>query len=223
MLTPRLKTIYYHISKDKIADIGTDHGYIPIQFALDEKKHQAIATDINPGPLAMAAANIRKYRVTDQIQLRLGAGLDPIQPGEVEEIIIAGMGGEMIRKILENGNPTAKAACRLILQPMNAQYELRRWLYANGYFIHTEDLAAEGDHVYNILIAAAAQAQPPKSDIEYHLPQSLQNHPHFGVLWAKKYREFKKIRDGLLRSETKQKALILYYTDLLEQLERRKP
>lgn len=222
MLTPRLKTIYHHVTADKIADIGTDHAYIPIELILSGKIQQAIATDIKTGPLSIAAANIKKYGLSDQIELRLGSGLSPIHAGEVQEIIIAGMGGEMIKQILNADKKTAQSAA-LILQPMNAQYELRKWLQKNEYTIVQEDLALESYKIYNILIVHSGRVPPPEKDIFFHLPESLQNHRHFAAIWAKKHREFQKIRDGLLRSETKEEGLILKYTDLLKELERIKP
>lgn len=222
MLTPRLETIYHHVSADKIADIGTDHAYIPIELVLSGKIHRAIATDIKAGPLSIAASNIKKYGLSDQIELRLGSGLVPVHTGEVQEIIIAGMGGEVIKQILAASRNTAKSAT-LILQPMNAQYALRKWLQENGYTIIQEDLAAEGYKIYNILVVRSGKTPPPEKDIFYHLPESLQNHRHFAAIWAKKHREFQKIRDGLLRSETKEEGMISKYTELLNELERIRP
>ncbi len=223
MLTPRLKAIYNHVSAETIADIGTDHAYIPIELAITGRIRHSIATDINSGPLSIAAANIKKYGLTNKIELRLGPGLAPILAGEADEMIIAGMGGEMIRQILEEGRTVAQSASRLILQPMNAQYELRKWLASNHFRIDREDIATEGHKVYNILIITNGEMLFSEKDIYLHLPQSLQNHPDFGALWSKKHREFKKIRDGLLRSQIKNESLILKYTELLSDLERIKP
>lgn len=223
MLTPRLETIFHHVSTQNIADVGTDHAYIPIELARSGRIQHAIATDIHKGPLAIAAANVEKYGLIDKIELRLGPGLAPIGENEVEEIIIAGMGGEMIRQILEADQAKAKSASQLILQPMNAQFELREWLYQNNFKIIKEDIATEGHKVYNILLVTAGQMPLPQEDIFYHLPESLQNHPKFPALWAKKHREMTKIRTGLLQSANRNEGLILQYTKLLQDLERMKP
>lgn len=223
MLTPRLETIFHHVSTQNIADVGTDHAYIPIELARSGRIRRAIATDIHEGPLAIAAANVEKYGLQDKIELRLGGGLAPIRENEVEEIIIAGMGGEMIRQILQADEAKAKSAAQLILQPMNAQYELRQWLCANQFKIIKEDIATEGHKVYNIFLVTAGKMPIPRAEIFYHLPESLQNHPKFPALWAKKHREMIRIRTGLLQSANRDEGLILQYTNLLQDLERMKP
>ena len=130
MITPRLDLILKHISGHSVADIGTDHAYIPIRLA--QRRIRVIATDIRKGPLDMASVHVKKSGC--EVDLRLGPGLAPISAGETDDIVIAGMGGEMIIKILTADEEKAKSAT-LILQPMNSQYELRQYLYNNGYDI----------------------------------------------------------------------------------------
>lgn len=183
-LTPRLSCIASHVHAKTIADIGTDHAYIPIRLVQDGVCSHAIAADIRQGPLDIAGANIKKYGLADKIETRLGAGLSTIAPNEVEEIIIAGMGGEMIISILAQDEKTAKNS-RLILQPMNAQYELRHFLLEHGYKICTEDIAVEGFKVYNLIAAEAGEGTKFDCDAFYHLPPYLVSNPNFDALYAK--------------------------------------
>jgi len=203
MITPRLDLILKHISGNSVADIGTDHAYIPIKLA--QRGIRVIATDIRQGPLDMASAHVKKSGC--EVDLRLGPGLAPISAGETDDIVIAGMGGEMIIKILTADEEKAKSAT-LILQPMNSQYELRQYLYNNGYDILCEDLAIEGFKVYNLIVAKATSTQKTKTeealqfinDIDFHLPRVLYDHPLFSQLLNKKKREYTRIYSGLSSS-----------------------
>lgn len=201
MITPRLEMILRHINGNSCADIGTDHAYIPIELA--KKGIKVIATDIMPGPLKIAAENVRKNDVN--IELRLGGGLTPIKQGEVDCIIIAGMGGEMIEKILSEF-PEKTEGVKFVLQPMNRQFELRNYLLENGFAILEEDLSMEGFKVYNLIVASTdaknnGQGIAYNSDIDRHLPQVLYNNPYFTALIDKKKREFTKIHSGLQKSK----------------------
>ena len=215
MITPRLDLILRHITGVSVADIGTDHAYIPIKLA--QKGIRVIATDIKQGPLDMAAAHIKKHQC--EVELRLGAGLDPIEAGETEDIIIAGMGGEMIIKILSANQKKARASL-LILQPMNSQYELRKFLYKNDYEIICEDLTTEGFKVYNLMVAKSGKARMPENDIDLHLPKSLYKHKDFSLLLAKKKREFTRIYQGLMASANHNEDELDYAKKTLDAIEK---
>jgi tRNA (adenine22-N1)-methyltransferase len=218
LITPRLHAILSKISTPTLADIGTDHAYIPIRLVQMGKIESAIATDINPGPIKIAKRNIEKYGLSDRICVRLGGGLTPLHKGEVETILIAGMGGELISSIIRKDLDKAHSARRLILQPMNAQYELRKMLEKNGFRIIEEDLALEGFKVYNLMTVETGHSQAHE-EIFYHLPKSLQSHPYFPHLKAKKRREFTKILKGLTRAKMKDTEQIEKYRTLLDELE----
>ncbi len=151
-LNPRLAKIAELLPTcQSLADIGTDHAYIPIYALQKGKAKTAIASDINRGPVERARANARFYGLEEQISLRLGAGLETVKPDEAETIVIAGMGGILIADILENSPEVTHSAKTLILQPMTAVPELRQYLCANSFVIEKEVLAAEEDKIYNIL------------------------------------------------------------------------
>ncbi len=154
-LNPRLKKIAGLVPPNSCtADIGTDHAYIPIALVSEGITPRAIASDIKKGPLARAAANIRLHGLEKKIETRLGAGLETLAAGDnAEVIIIAGMGGILISDILEASPDIVKKAKLLILQPMTAVTELRRYLSENHYEIAAEYLQDEEEKIYNILIA----------------------------------------------------------------------
>ncbi|MTI49430.1 MAG: SAM-dependent methyltransferase [Firmicutes bacterium] len=152
-LTPRLQAIADFIEKgSKIADIGTDHGYIPVYLVKNRICPMAIAADINEGPLNNAVDYIDKNNLSDKIEARLGSGLEILKEAEVDTAIIAGMGGLLIRDILEEDIKITRSIDRFILQPMVASDELRRYLYNNGYRITDEKLAREKDRFYEIMV-----------------------------------------------------------------------
>ena len=135
-LTPRLKTIAEKISQNAtVADIGTDHAYIPIYLVENHISSTIYACDINQGPLNTAKTQIEKHGYSKEITSKLGPGLEPIAGLGVDNIIIAGMGGILIKEIIQANKETAFRAKKLILQPMIAQEELRRYLVENGFQI----------------------------------------------------------------------------------------
>ena len=215
MITPRLDMILRNVDGSSCADIGTDHAYIPIKLA--EKGIKVIATDIRPGPLEMARKHTKKYG--QDIELRLGGGLTPIKSGEADTIIIAGMGGEMIENIIRQDEDKARKST-LILQPMNSQYELRKFLSENNFSIIKEDIEVEGFKVYNLIVARSGETDKYESEIELHLPKYLYSHKYFPNLVAKKKREFLKIYNGLCESAEKKEDEIGKYKTLLDEIEK---
>lgn len=220
MQTKRLNMIISHIDAKRVADIGTDHAYIPVQLALGGAVDKVIATDLNKGPLDAARANIDANGCESVVECRLGGGLSPIAAGECDTIVIAGMGGELISEILKEGESVAKTADRLLLQPMNSQDTLRRFLLENGYEIIEEDLTVEVFKVYNLIIAQKGMMPCPADEIELHLPERLYNHKYFGQLIAKKKREFSKILSGLEKATERNGKEIKRYKKLLEKVVR---
>lgn len=196
MITPRLDMILRNVKSSSVADIGTDHAFVPI--ALAKRGVRVIATDVNRGPLLSAKKNIEKHGLN--ITLLQGFGLDVLDAGDTEEIIIAGMGGDLIKTIIKNGMEKALSS-RLILQPMNSQAELRRFLMENGFKIESEDLAQEGRKIYNLIVSVAGNMPLPEREIDLHLPPILYSHPFFPMISQKKEREFKKQFTGLAKSK----------------------
>lgn len=153
-LPVRLKVIADYIpAGSRVADIGTDHGLLPVYLIKNEIAPSVIASDLNKGPLEAAKKNVLKWALSDLIHLRLGNGLETLAEGEADAIIIAGMGGGTIRNILEASYSIAKSAKRLVLQPMGDAGPLRLWLVQKGWMIRDESAVKEDGMIYEIICA----------------------------------------------------------------------
>ncbi len=137
----------------RLADIGTDHAYLPTALILDGTVPSAIAADLRKGPLENAEATVISYGIADKVQLRLSDGLKVVSPDEVDDIAIAGMGGNLISGILDCTPWVKDENIRLILQPQSHEELVRGWLWDNGFEIISEDSCFEDGKVY-ICIAA---------------------------------------------------------------------
>lgn len=150
ILTPRLACIATLVPQGaRLADVGTDHGKLPISLLLEGRIASAIGSDIGEGPLAHAGRNAQEHGVS--LSLRLAPGLDVVRPEECDTVSIAGMGGQTIAEILQAAPWTADGAHLLLLQPMTMVYELRQWLWAHGYAIERETLCREDRRRYVVL------------------------------------------------------------------------
>lgn len=150
-LSKRLNWIIEKLDKAKvIMDVGTDHGYIPIYLVKNGIAEKVIASDINKDPLKKAQINAALDGVSDKIDLRLGGGLAPLKNREAEAVIIAGMGGNLIRDILEADFNKVKSLQYLILQPAQNPEVLREYLYNSDYEILDEDLCLDEGKYYEL-------------------------------------------------------------------------
>ena len=133
------------IKGESAADIGTDHGYIPMYLLSEEICPSVILTDIAEGPIARAKANLDKYGL--KADLRVGPGLEVINESEVSTVIIAGMGGETIMDILDKDPIKSHSFKRIILQPRTFAGELRTWLTENGFRFTDYRICREKDQI----------------------------------------------------------------------------
>lgn len=150
--SPRLRAIAALVPEGCacLADIGTDHGYIPVSLLLEGKIRRAIAADIGAQPLDRARHTAGQYGVTGKMDFRLGDGLTVLEPGEADVIVIAGMGGDVITEILAAA-PWSRAGPLLLLQPMSKAEVLRAWLPENGWAVSAEELVQDRGVLYPIL------------------------------------------------------------------------
>lgn len=218
MLTTRLNRIINYVNSEVAADIGTDHGYVATELIKKGRAKKVIASDVRQGPLDAAIENIRKNKMEDVIEARLGSGLSVLNNNEADTAVIAGMGGELICQIISDDIEIAKKL-KLVLQPMNSQYELRKFLIENGFEIKLEDIECEGERVYNIFIVEKGNMTPFEKDIYYHIPEYLKNNERFLMLYNKKKREFTKIIKGLENSKNCDYDKLNYYKKSLLELE----
>lgn len=140
-----------------LADIGTDHGYVPIFLVQKGRIKSAIAMDINKGPLSRAKENIAAANLQEYIQTRLSDGVEALQKGEADSILIAGMGGELVLHILEQGDKVCTAASELILQPQSDIRKVREYLRGHQYRIVDEDMVFEEGKYYPMMRAVRAE------------------------------------------------------------------
>ncbi|MGI5936860.1 MAG: tRNA (adenine(22)-N(1))-methyltransferase [Oscillospiraceae bacterium] len=167
-LSPRLSAIASLVPKGaKVADVGTDHGYVPVWLVQRQVAASVIATDIKPDPLEKAVLSARRAGVEDRIKFLLCDGLRDCPPEETDTVIIAGMGGETIRNILKEAPWTRGEGRRMILQPMTKPELLRLWLNDNGYAIYGEKLVKDAGVIYPIILASGGQ-QPPLTEAELY-------------------------------------------------------
>ena len=148
-LTPRLSAVASLVKGGGIiADIGTDHGYLPIHLVQTGRVESAIAADIGREPLKNAEKSVEHYGLTDKISLRLSDGLRELAPTDANEIVFAGMGGTLIAEKLAETPWVKNADIHFIFQPQSRAEDLREYLYRNGFEILNELATHEARRVY---------------------------------------------------------------------------
>lgn len=154
-LTPRLQAIADKVPPGSVvADIGSDHAYIPLYLLTHRLVTHVIVSDNKHGPLRAARDTLELFNCAKAADLRLGDGLSVLRPeDEVNAVVLAGMGGETICSILERGQGILSPGTRLILQAMTDTGLVRSWLVKNGYSLVQEDIAQEGESYYEIVVA----------------------------------------------------------------------
>jgi len=156
-LSKRLETVGRFVPEAaRLADIGSDHAYLPVALMLKGKIDFAIAGEVVKGPFESAKRQVMKNGLSERIEVRLANGLDAIEKhDQISAITIAGMGGSLIRDILEAGrkNQRLSGEERLILQPNIGEKTLRTWLKENNYQIIAEEIIEENKKIYEIIVA----------------------------------------------------------------------
>ena len=198
-LQPRLRAIADLVPMgSRLADIGTDHGYIPIDLLLDGRITAAIATDIGELPLDHARRTAKRCGLAEGIDFRLGDGLGPLAPGEADVIVIAGMGGDSIADILA-ASPWAREGPLLLLQPMSKAEVLRAFLPENGYRVEAERLAADKGKLYPILTVQGG-AMAPAAAAEAWGGFLLQRDPLWGLYLEDRLLRLRRAVSGLAKA-----------------------
>lgn len=165
-ISKRLETVAGLVSHETIADIGTDHGYVPIYLFLKGKIKKAYACDVRKGPLETCRSNIALYGAEDVIETRLGSGLIPVKPYEAETAIMAGMGGMLIVHILQDSPEVAASLKELILSPQRDFGEVRKYLHQIGFSIAEEHMLKEDGKPY-VIMRCIRGAETYENEMEY--------------------------------------------------------
>lgn len=187
MISKRLELVAFFVSQGAILlDVGSDHAYLPIELVERGQIKSAIAGEVVEGPYQSAVKNVEAHGLKEKIQVRLANGLAAFEEtDQVSVITIAGMGGRLIARILEEGLGKLANVERLILQPNNREDDLRIWLQNHGFQIVAESILEEAGKFYEILVVEAGQMKLSASDIRFGPFLSREISPVFVQKWQK--------------------------------------
>ena len=187
MISKRLELVASFVPQGAILlDVGSDHAYLPIELVERGKIESAIAGEVVEGPYQSAVKNVEAHDLKEKIQVRLANGLAAFEEtDQVSVITIAGMGGRLIARILEEGLDKLANVERLILQPNNREDDLRIWLQDNGFQIVAESILEEAGKFYEILVVEVGQMKLSASDVRFGPFLSKEVSPVFVQKWQK--------------------------------------
>lgn len=179
-LSKRLQAVVDFVTKGtRVADIGCDHAYLSIYMIEEELASKVIAMDVNKGPLERAKGNIRKSQLEDKIEVRLSDGLQKLESGEVDTLLISGMGGGLIQRILTGKEEVIRNVEELVLQPQSEIRELRIFLEKLGFGIVKEDMVIDDGKYYVIIKATKTkQVMEEQKEVEYRYGRLLLEGKH---------------------------------------------
>lgn len=183
---------------NRLVDVGCDHGYLPVYLLLEKKIPGAIAMDVRKGPLSRAKEHIAGYGLGEYIETRLSDGLEALQPGEGDTLVIAGMGGPLMERILTDGREVRESFREMILQPQSDIPHFRHFIREQGWEIVEENLILEDGKFYPMMKAVRGNPREMNPYTrEEELFGKLLLHKRHPVL--KKYLEReKKLREDIL-------------------------
>lgn len=197
-LSNRLQAVARQIPAGlKVADIGTDHGYLPVFLAVNDISPQIIASDRGKRPLAQAEELVGLLSLENQISCRLGDGLTVFAPGEAEVVCIAGIGGMAMTEMIAAGMAQARAAKRLVLQPQRNVAAVRRFLADNGFRIVAEDLAEDDGFYYEVIAAEPGEMQLSDLEAEFGPLLLAGGHPLFRDFLSLRERDLTRLLEAM--------------------------
>lgn len=208
-----------------VADIGTDHGYLPIWLVRNGVCHTVCAGDLREKPLEKAHENARRFGVAEQIHFRLSDGLAAFAPSEFDTLICAGMGGDLILHVLSDAPWLADERYTLILQPQSSGQDLRRWLDAHNFYLTQEHLVHEGGFFYSVMLAKFGHPMHLTPGQQFLSPQLLEEkHPLLPRQMDRLIDSLQKTVSGILacRTTVDERKLAYYQAALRELQEMRK-
>lgn len=220
-LSVRLQAVADMVSEGrKVADIGCDHGYVSIYLCREKHCPRVIAMDVKKGPLERAKANISRYGLSDYIETRLSDGTNALEPGEVDTLLLAGMGGRLMIRIMEAGLERLDSLSEFVLQPQSEIFLVRAFLRQQGIKIVDEDMVLDDGKYYSVIKAVRdGKEQQAKPVEDYFGPVLLRKRPP--VFEAYLQKEAEKTTQLLERVTKQERILELkeYLTYVKEALE----
>lgn len=198
-LNQRLKTVAQYIQHERLADIGSDHAYLPLYALENNLIVSAIAGEVVKGPFDAAVQNVKRYHADKSIDVRLGNGLEVIEPGEVDVITICGMGGPLIAEIITAGKDKLINQPRLILQSNIHTEAVRRALVSLHYEIIAEEIIKEKKHTYEIIVAEYANNKVNYTNKEFKFGPFLLHNKNdiFVEKWDREYQHLKQVLSAI--------------------------
>lgn len=208
----------------RVADIGTDHGYLGIYLLQSGAARHVIACDLRKDPLENARRNAKLFGVDGEMELRLSDGLEKILPDEVDTVVMAGMGGDLIQKILSQCPWRKREGLQFILQPQSAGNVLRRWLCEDGFEIRREEPVQDGHFLYTVMDIRQGEPAPLTPGTEYASPALLASGiPLVGNYLVRVENALQETVRGLTNAEKQRPERLSYFRQaLLEIQEMRK-
>ena len=208
----------------RVADIGTDHGYLGIYLLQSGAARHVIACDLRKDPLENARRNAKLFGVDGEMEFRLSDGLEKILPDEVDTVVMAGMGGDLIQKILSQCPWRKREGLQFILQPQSAGNVLRRWLCEDGFEIQREEPVQDGHFLYTVMDIRQGEPAPLTPGTEYASPALLASgSPLVGNYLARVENALQETVRGLTNAEKQRPERLAYFGQaLLEIQEMRK-
>ncbi len=207
-LSPRLRCIAEGVPQGAcLADIGTDHGFLPAYLLQSGRIARAIASDINAAPLESARRTAARCGVSDRMEFRLCAGLDGFAPDDADTVVIAGMGGETILTILENAPWLLESEIALRLQPMTRTEALRPWLVENGYRIDGERLVLDRGTIYAVLSVSPGEGKA-LSRAEIWCGADTRHEALYGAYARDRIRKLEEAAAGVRRAKDKDREAL---------------
>jgi tRNA (adenine22-N1)-methyltransferase len=217
-LSQRLEKVSNYVLQGSVlADIGSDHAYLPCYLGLKRNIKKGIAGEITEGPYLSAKEQVELDGLSDIIEVRKGDGLSVLKENEAEVVTICGMGGSLITSILEKGKDKLGNAKRLVLQPNIGAKNVRKWLLKEDWVLSAEEIIKEDGKIYEVLVADRSGEQPYTNNIDAELlfgPFLLKaQNEAFKEKWAGEVRQWKAILAQMEKSqgtaaETKRKELL---------------
>ncbi|MBP1047486.1 tRNA (adenine-N(1))-methyltransferase [Enterococcus sp. BWM-S5] len=208
----------------RLADIGSDHAYLPVALMLQGKIEYAVAGEVVKGPYESAEKQVRKNGLSEKIIVRLADGLDAVKAeDEINAVSICGMGGILIRDILEKGRATSHLNGNemLILQPNVGEKVLRSWLMAQGYTILSEEILEENQKIYEIICAERKSAAAVYTEEELTFgPLLLQSRGNvFMKKWQREIAQRRNVVEQLKKSKINQQQKIIELEQEINRIE----
>ena len=204
----------------RVADVGCDHGYLGIYLIAYREAAHVVATDLRPLPLEKAKQNAARFGTSAKMEFAVGDGLEQVQPGTVDTVVCAGMGGDTIASILEKASWVFNEQITLILQPQSSGNDLRRWLGVHGFSILEERLVEDGRFLYAVMKVRYGGGKPLTPGQQYASPQLLNGDPELvGRYLDRLDKGLRKAVDGITKAKDEEdRDRLHYYQSALEEI-----